>query len=182
MTSENFFRPSTSVLSQTQFMCLFLEHQRELLRYVMVLVPNVADARDVLQDAAISLWESIEEYDASRPFLPWASRFAWNRAHAFLRKERRRKRLLSEEVASLLEVRRVEMMPQLDTRREHLADCIQRLSDEQQQLLHRYYFDEQTIESLASQFGRSADAIYKCLHRIRLALHNCINHKLQEGF
>ena len=30
------------------------------MRYVMVLIPNVADARDVVQEAAVALWDKIE--------------------------------------------------------------------------------------------------------------------------
>jgi RNA polymerase sigma-70 factor, ECF subfamily len=50
--------PSRAPLTQEQFMRLFLQSERELLRYVMVLVPQVSDARDVLQEAAVALWRS----------------------------------------------------------------------------------------------------------------------------
>ena len=61
-------------------MRLLLKSERELLRYVMVLVPNVNDARDVLQETAIALLRTIDKYDPDRPFVPWACRFALNEA------------------------------------------------------------------------------------------------------
>lgn len=160
-------------------MRLFLESERELLRYVMALVPNVSDARDVVQETAVALWQKIEKYDSTKPFIPWACRFALNEARMHLRTESRRRRLVDEDVASMLEDRRVEMAASLDMRREHLQDCLNRLPEEQRRLVRSYYFDDESIEALAGKLGRGADAIYKSLQRIRQALHQCIERKLQ---
>lgn len=81
--------PDPKGCSHQEFIRLFLDSERELLRYVMVLVPNVADARDVVQEAGIALWEKIELYDRNKPFVPWACRFALNEARMFLRKQGR---------------------------------------------------------------------------------------------
>ena len=169
---------STS-LTHEQFMRLFLQAERELLRYVMALVPNVSDARDVVQETAVALWKAIAKYDPAKPFVPWACRFALNEARMFLRTEGRRRRFIEEDVAALLEERRVEIAAQLDARREHLQDCLRRLPDDQRELVRGYYFDDESIEALASRFGRGAEAIYKMLQRIRQALQQCIERKLQ---
>jgi RNA polymerase sigma-70 factor (ECF subfamily) len=167
-------------LTHQQFMRLFLEAERELLRYVMVLVPNVSDARDVVQETAVALWQAIGKYDRAKPFIPWACRFALNEARLHLRTESRRRRLIDEDVAAMLEERRVEMAASLDVRREHLRDCLGRLPEEQRRLVRGYYFDEESIESLAGHLGRGAEAIYKSLQRVRQALHLCIERKLQQ--
>ena len=160
-------------------MRLLLKSERELLRYVMVLVPNVNDARDVLQETAIALLRTIDKNDPDRPFGPWACRFALNEARMYLRTSARRRRLLDEDVAALLEDRRLEIAAGLDVRREHLVNCLSRLPDEQRELIRSYYFDEETIESLAERLARGKDAVYKSLQRIRQALHECIEGKLR---
>lgn len=160
-------------------MRLFLSAERELLRYVMALVPNVSDARDVVQETAVALWQAIEKYDPQKPFVPWACRFALNEARLHLRTESRRRRLLEEDVAELLEKRRAEIAEPLDVRREHLRDCLGRLTWEQRQLIHGYYFEEHSVETLAATFGRGVEAVYKALQRTRQALHQCIETKLQ---
>ena len=66
----------------------------------MVLIPNVADARDVVQEAAVALWDKIDQYVPAKPFAPWACRFALNEAKMFLRKKSRQNRL-ADEVARL---------------------------------------------------------------------------------
>lgn len=168
-------------LSHEQFMRLFLGAERELLRYVMALVPNVADARDVVQETAVALWRAIGKYDPSRPFVPWACRFALNEARLHLRRESRRRRLLEEDVAALLEERRVELAGALDIRREHLRECLGRLPDEQHRLVRGYYFDEESIPAMGTRLGRGPEAIYKALQRVRQALHACIERKLQAA-
>ena len=71
---------STQDKAHEHFLRLFLQVERELLRYVMALVPNVSDARDVVQETAIALWQKFDQYDPERPFVAWASRFAMNEA------------------------------------------------------------------------------------------------------
>lgn len=175
ISQNNPFQP----LSHEQFIRLFLNAERELLRYVMVLVPNVSDARDVVQETAIALWQAIEKYDQAKPFIPWACRFALNEARMHLRTASRQRRFMDEDVAQLLSERRVEMASLLDIRREHLRDCLTRLLDDQRQLVRGYYFDNETIDALASRLGRGTDSIYKSLQRIRQALQQCIERKIQ---
>lgn len=168
-----------SRLSHEQFMRLFLQSERELLRYVMAIVPHVSDARDIVQETAVALWQASDQYDVSRPFVPWACRFALNEARRHLRSAGRQRRVLDEDVAAMLESRRVERAAQLDVRREHLRDCLARLPAEQQGLVRGYYFDEESIESLAARWERNKEAVYKSLQRIRHALHACMDRKLQ---
>ncbi len=166
-------------LTHEQFMRLFLAAERELLRYVMALVPNVSDARDVVQETAVALWRASEKYDPSKPFVPWACRFALNEARLHLRTELRRRRLIEEDVAAMLDERRVEMAAPLDARREHLRDCLRRLTEDQRRLVRGYYFEEESIEALAASFNRGAEAVYKSLQRTRQVLQQCIERKLQ---
>ena len=171
--------PPIQPLTQEQFMRLFLGAERELLRYVMALVPNVSDARDVVQETAVALWRAIGKYDPAKPFVPWACRFALNEARLHLRTESRRRRLLEEDVAAMLEERRVEIASPLDARREHLRECLGRLPEDQRRLVRGYYFDEVSVDALATSLGRGAEAVYKALQRTRQALQQCIERKLQ---
>lgn len=54
-------------LAQQQFLSLFLRSEREVFRYVSVLVPNVADAEDIVQQTALALWEKFDTYDPEPP-------------------------------------------------------------------------------------------------------------------
>jgi RNA polymerase sigma-70 factor (ECF subfamily) len=160
------------------FIRLFLESEKDILRYVMVMIPNIADARDVVQEAAVALWDKIDHYDPEKPFAPWACRFALYEAKMFLRKKSRQRRL-ADEVVDLLEIERMENTEQLDARRYFLKECIKALPKKNAELVQDYYFNELSVEELGKRFEKSLEAIYKTLQRVRQALHSCIENKLQ---
>ena len=61
---------------QSRFIQLFTSHEKQIYRYILSLMPHSQDAQDVLQETAIALYNKIEDYDPTRPFAPWAFRFA----------------------------------------------------------------------------------------------------------
>ena len=83
------------------FVRLLVKHQNDLLRYIAPLVGSLDDAQDVLQEAALALWNKFAQYDPQQPFLPWAKRFA---KYEVLMHHRRRRRytFLSEELLETL--------------------------------------------------------------------------------
>ncbi len=60
-----------------QLLLLLTEHQQALFRYAFSLLPSEADARDVMQETSLALMRKFSQYDATKPFLPWAYRFAY---------------------------------------------------------------------------------------------------------
>ena len=164
-------------ISHQQFIRLFLSAERDLMRCVMSIIPDVHDARDVVQEAAVSLWENVEKYDSAKPFTPWACGFATNAALHFLRRQRSRRKLLDGYTAELLATRRAEIAADLDTRRDRLQDCLGKLPGDQLALLRGYYFDEEPVDALATRHNRSVDAVYKALQRIRHSLMTCIDRR-----
>ncbi len=169
-------------MTHQQFILLFSEAETELIRYLMALLPNASDARDVLQETAVALWTTVEKYDQSQPFFPWACRFALNKARQHLRTEARRNRIFDEDVADLIAERRMDSGSRLERRREHLADCLARLPERQRELVQEYYLGNHPAGVIARNHGLSVEAVYKALQRIRRTLMECINHKVRtEG-
>jgi len=66
----------------------------------------------------------------------------------------------------------------LETQYQALADCLEKLSDKDRDLIQRRYLSESSVKSVASQVGRSVDAVYKALNRIREALFECVDRTL----
>ncbi|QDT44642.1 RNA polymerase sigma factor [Gimesia alba] len=71
-------QPASEPADQQEFLRVFLANEREIQRYVAALIPARADAQEIVQQTAILLWEKFDKYDRSRPFAPWACRFALN--------------------------------------------------------------------------------------------------------
>lgn len=168
--------------AHARFMRLFLASEKEIFRYVAVLVPRVADAQDVVQQTAVALWKKFDQYNPAQAFTPWACRFALLEARQFVRRDQRRGAFLDDALADTLVERRSALGDEMDRRFSHLADCLGKLGPEQRQTVERYYYERRPVEELASGSGRSAEAIYKSLQRIRQALLDCVTRALKtEG-
>jgi len=169
-------------ITADHFMRLFLRHEREIFRYVSVLVPNVEDAQDIVQETAVALWKKIDQYDPDQPFVPWACRFALLEVRQNARRRDRWPAVLEGELMERLLERREKLSERMDRRREHLRHCIQRLSEDQRRLIQGYYYERLPVTALAGRVGRSKDAVYKALQRIRRALSECVDRRQQgEG-
>lgn len=159
----------------------FLECERSLLRYVMVLVPDAHEARDVVQNTAVALWKKIDTYDPSRPFLNWACRYALLEARQHLHQKKRWGRFLDEGVVDLLLESRERLADELDQRRLHLRECLRKLPADRRDLVEAYYFRDEPVEGIAGEKGKTVAAVYKSLQRIRSALMDCVTRRLEEA-
>lgn len=159
---------------QQRFLSLFLRSEREIFRYVAALVPNVADAEDIVQQAALALWEKFDTYDPRQPFTPWACRFALNKARQWIERHQRWKLLLEGGLAEELALRREQLRPEFEAQLRRLDGCLGKLPEEQRALVEGYYYRREDIAALARQWGRTPTATYKALQRVRQALQSCI--------
>ncbi len=156
------------------FLRQFMAEERTLLRFILRYVPAVTDARDVLQETLVTLWAKRAEFDATKEFLPWACGIARFKVREFWRKQPRWESFASEDLMALIDARREVLESEISVRGEKLRECLAKLPAEQRTTLHRYYAEEETVESLALREGRSVEAIYKLLQRVRRALLDCI--------
>lgn len=160
--------------AQQRFLSLFLRSEREVFRYVAALVPNVADAEDIVQQTALALWEKFDAYDPNLPFTPWACRFALNKTRQWIERRQKWQALLENGLAEELAQRREELRPEMELRLKHLEGCVGKLPEEQRALVEGYYYRRDGIEKLAESSSRTVAATYKTLQRVRQALQNCI--------
>ena len=165
--------------AQQRFLALFLRSEREIFRYVAALVPNVIEAEEIVQQTALALWEKFDSYDPARPFTPWACRFALNKARQWMERRQKWQALLAGGLAEELAQRREALAPELERRLIHLQGCVARLPEEQRAVVEGYYYRRLGIEALAAESGRSVEATYKCLQRIRQALKQCVERAAQ---
>jgi RNA polymerase sigma-70 factor (ECF subfamily) len=166
--------------AQQRFLSLFLRSEREVFRYVAALVPNVADAEDIVQQAALALWEKFDAYDPAQPFTPWACRFALNKARQWVERRQRWQALLAEGLAEELARRRDELRPDLERRLAQLEGCLGKLLTDQRGLVEGYYYRRTSIDELAGASDRTVEATYKMLQRIRHALQRCVENAAQQ--
>ncbi|MCU0982279.1 MAG: sigma-70 family RNA polymerase sigma factor [Pirellulaceae bacterium] len=164
-----------------QFLALFLGSEKEVFRYISALVPCVTDAQDLVQQTALALWRKFGEYDPRQPFTPWACRFALLEVKEFLRRSRKWQALLEGDLADELVRRRESLTADLDRRLAFLAGCLDKLPSHQRAVVEGYYYERHSVESLATRTGRTVEAIYKSLQRIRQTLLECVTVSLQQA-
>jgi RNA polymerase sigma-70 factor, ECF subfamily len=173
----------TEQLSRDDFAALYSKCHLDLLRYVLTLLPNRHQAEDVVQETARLLWQKFDQYDPGRPFGPWARRFAYLEVLKFLKKQSVRGKYFSEQLVEQLAEERLAQEEQLSAQREALAGCVQKLDGPSRELLMLRYDREITIQRLAERQGKSANALYITIHRIRRTLLECVNRALKmEGW
>jgi RNA polymerase sigma-70 factor, ECF subfamily len=169
--------------SNEDFAALYSACHLDLLRYVLTLLPDRPQAEDVVQDIARLLWQKRHEYDPARPFFPWARGFARFEVLMVLRRQAVRGKYFSEQLVEQLAEERVAHEEQLSAQRDALAGCLQKLDEPARELLMLRYGRELTVQQLAQQRGKSANALYLTLHRIRQGLTDCVNRTLRiEGW
>lgn len=154
--------------------------ERALLRFILRYIPAVSDARDVLQETLVTLWEKRAEFDATKELLPWACGIARLKIREFWRKQPRWSSFANGDVIQLIDARRAVLDGELSLRAEKLRTCLMKLPVGQRTILQRYYAQDESVENLALREGRSTDAIYKLIQRIRGALLECVERSLRS--
>jgi RNA polymerase sigma-70 factor (ECF subfamily) len=161
-----------------RFTRLLIQHEPELMRCILVAVPNRSDARDILQECSVALWRKFGNYEPDRPFVPWALGFARFEIRRFLRKSARSNQL-TERAAELLLEDQKKAAAELDHRKTQLQDCLDLLSERQKEMVNGYYRMEYSVSDLSHRTGQTVDAIYKSLQRIRRSLHDCVESRMR---
>jgi len=158
---------------------LITEHQSRLFGYLVTLLGNVHDARDVLQETNLVVWRKFEDYEPGTDFGAWARKCAYFQALAYLRDKKRDQHLFDEE---LLEKLADDPQPPAGPEERELAlrDCLAKLPDDQRQLIAKRYTMGDAVRELAAQAGRSEGSIKMKLMRIRQVLLKCVESKLAE--
>ena len=161
-----------------QFLRLYVEHEESLRGFVRSLVPTLEDAREVMQETASVLWRKFGELDSPQDFRRWAFGVARFEALAFRRDRARDRHVFGEELISLLEAEAEEA--ESDQEAVALQGCLKKLPKAQRELVEVAYAPGVRIDELARESGRTPMALYKALHRIRMALADCIRLALKQ--
>jgi RNA polymerase sigma-70 factor (ECF subfamily) len=146
--------------------------------YVAASIRSFVDRDDVVQQVALTVARRFEEYDPTRPFLPWVLWLAKSRIADFHRQQGRQRTLLSSTHLDELAVALVEMQPTVSARRAALEECLERLTADARQLIELRYHQQWPITQIATSRHSTPGSIRVTLFRIREVLANCIRRRL----
>lgn len=159
---------------QRRFTSEFVRSQHRVFGYIVTLVPHRSDAEEVFQQVCLILWEKWDHYEPDRDFVRWACGVAWNVVQNHRRQRAGAEQLYDEELLAALAATHLAHEPWLDTRRQALPGCLDKLLPEQRRLVEHCYLGGESIAGMAVQLGISAAALTMRLQRIRKLLFDCL--------
>lgn len=142
------------------------------------------DADDILQNVALVTARKFDQYDRRRPFVAWALGIARNEIFKYY-KNRQTTILSAEAIERMAQACESRPICSLDTtadRMRALRSCIQQLKARWRTILEMYYLRDLTAARISQQLGITQSNVFVILHRVRLALRQCVEQRLrQEG-
>lgn len=162
--------------SEKAFETLVRRHKNKLYTTIYLIVKDQYIAEDLLQDTFIKAVETIKSgrYNEEGKFLPWVARIAHNLAIDYFRRDKRYPNVVFEDgsnVFNTLEFAEdsVESVQIQRETHEYLRELIQRLPEQQRQVLMMRHYEEMSFQEIADATGVS---INTALGRMRYALIN----------
>ena len=156
------------------------QHQRRIFAYIYTLVPDRYDAEDLLQETSLVICEKFDVFKEGTDFVAWACQIAYWRVRYARQKFARSKVVFQQELVDALAQTAAVMPEELDQRHEALAHCLQKLPARDRELVLTRYEPGSGVPEAAKRSGRSLEAAYKALARIRKLLLDCVTHEVES--
>ncbi len=167
-------------LKSEKFFKLYNAAQRRVYAYLLMMVHNHNDAEDLLQETASVLWEKFDEFDRSGSFAAWAIGIARHKALNFLKSKHNSRPLFDDEFyLDISETANAES-ESMDRRLNALRNCIEKMSLQNQQLIHLRFEKGATVKKISQLSAFSVDAVYKKISRIYSVLHDCVDRTVTQ--
>ncbi|HEY2155351.1 MAG TPA: sigma-70 family RNA polymerase sigma factor [Isosphaeraceae bacterium] len=160
-----------------RFIGCLTDHQSRLFVYLVSLLGDVHEARNVLQETNLELWRKSSDFVEGTDFGAWSRRVAHFKVLAYLRDKKRDRHLFDE---SLLDQIAQRPQPAEDAETLHVAlrHCLAALPERLRFLIGRRYGSGLSVRELAAGVGKSEAATKVSLSRIRKQLMHCIERRL----
>jgi RNA polymerase sigma-70 factor (ECF subfamily) len=158
------------------FVRLLAQHQRGVYALILSLVPNWADADEILQETNVRLWEQFDRYQPGTDFGAWARTVARFQVLTYRRQQgRSRVHFTSDFIDAVCDAH--EQSSCDADRHEALSACLERLPERHRELLRAYYAPEADASAISARWGRSIESVRLTLFRVRRSLRECIDRR-----
>jgi RNA polymerase sigma-70 factor (ECF subfamily) len=164
---------------------LYEKYQRKVYSVVLRIVKTEEDAREILQDVFMQVWQKANLFEANRgSFSAWLVTLAHNKAINLLRSRRAKKTALEikqdlEQLSELITDRTIETRTALDLQvesdeREHLLALLELIPVEQKTALVMAYYGGYSQSEIAKALGEPLGTIKTRMRQGMIRLHQLI--------
>lgn len=160
---------------------LVRRHQARVRALLASRLRCVHDAEDLAQEAFVTAFRRLADFDVTREFGPWVGAIAFNLLKNYWRKHRAEPVGGSEALEGLVN-RQMEIRcqaPDESAKLTALRICLGKLSDDMKQLVRKHYHHGLSVAELTREAGVKHSVMTMRLHRLRDQLRRCISE--QEG-
>ncbi|MBI1370347.1 MAG: sigma-70 family RNA polymerase sigma factor [Planctomycetes bacterium] len=162
-------------------MRLFLAHQRRIYGFILAMLPNAADADDVLQETNLVMWDAFDRFEPGTDFAAWGMQIARFRILRYFEQRKRERRTFSQKTMEMLADEMAGMGNAPDAIHGILGECVDKLPAEERQLITMRYEQDAAVKDVADRMGLSIFTIYKRLNQTYLKLLNCIRRTMNPN-
>ncbi len=148
---------------------------RELRLFTAARCPDQELVDEVIQATYVVAFEQLATYRPGGTFLSWLKGIARNR---LMQELKRRKRHVPVDI---LQTVAAESGEPLDLK-SVMERCLDRLAPMSRRLLNYRYAERISVQDIATKLGRTAGSVSVSLHRVRTALHACLEPQVRDGF
>jgi len=188
VTADDYGLIAACLAGRTEsFGALVTRYQDRLFNTVIRLVDNAEDARDIVQEAFLSAYQSLHSFKGDSLFFTWLYRIAVNTAISYKRKQKVLLRLHragedggGREPADPSEISRPGHQMETAEEERRVHDALARLSPEHRAVLVMKDLEGQKYEEMAEILAVPIGTVRSRLHRARLELRDILQ-KEKEG-
>ncbi|CAN5676042.1 sigma-70 family RNA polymerase sigma factor [soil metagenome] len=162
------------------FVRLFVTHEGRLRGFLRTLLRDWNDVDEVMQETSLIAWRKFNQFDLTTNFMAWTAAIARFEALKHLRKQSRDRLVFNDDILDLLAEESLEKVDTLANHRSALGKCLEKLDARQKELLQLAYQPGVKFHEVAEQAGKSAQAFYKTIQRMRATLLDCAEKQMQK--
>lgn len=171
---------SSDVADRELFVRLLMRHDRVIRAFLRSLLPTHFDVDEVMQEVSVVAWRKFGDLHEPGNFRRWVCRIARYEVLAYRRRQARDRLLLSEKLEQLIAEEGIDELSLREQQLKALEGCVEKLPAGRKQLVLSAYSANQTMKSIAEENGKTPEAIYKLLSRLRYELLRCIERTTAE--
>ncbi len=164
-----------------EFVQLFTRAQRPLYLFILAQVGRVDAAEEILQETNLIIWAKSNQYQPNTNFAAWIRQIATYEILKSRQKYKRDKLKFSDEFINSIAEEAANRSVDQDRQQAALQICLEKLQQEDRELIQQRYRPGISGNELASELGRPRNSVYQSLGRIRRALLECVTRQLATG-
>ena len=170
--------PGSEIESRMRLVSLWTRHQRQIFAYIHALVPRRHDADDLLQETSVVVCQKFDEFTEGTDFVAWACQIAFWQIRAARQKFARSKVVFNQDIVDKMAAQFVQLTHEVDERHAALGKCLEKLHPRDRELLLIRYERGNGVQEAAQRTGRTMEAAYRALNRLRKLLFDCVTNQL----